>query len=244
MVKVSQVTILAENEEPMEGVLETAKRQCGEMIIVRGCCRGIQRNKGIQMAKYPYVVMVDRDCYFTPNYVKKLLKEMNDDVGAVCGLHIPHPSLSFFSKLEEYSKTAVALNIGYTGAHGTLYNSRAVVDAGGFNVDPTILEDKGEKLILNMKRRGYRVKLVKNALTYHMHHSRPRDIVINGLTCGTTRDTSLFRLFGRFFYSPISGITITKKLLNFFNEIVIILLPFFWIFKCAVFAIAGLFRRI
>jgi len=48
------------------------------------------------MAKYPYVVMVDRDCYLTPNYVKKLLKKMNDDVGAVCGLRIPHPSLSFF----------------------------------------------------------------------------------------------------------------------------------------------------
>jgi len=240
--KVSAVIILTPKGKPMEGVLEEAKRQCDEVIIIRGRCRGIQRNEGIERAKYPYILMVDADCLLTPNYVEKLKKNVNSKTGAVCGLHIPHPSLSFFSKLEEFSKTGVVLNMGYTGAHGTLYNKKAVLEAGGFNADPTILEDKGERLILNMKRLGYSVKLVKEAKNYHLHSSTPRSLVMTALSCETTRE-AIPRLIGRFIISLVTGTILLKKLRNIAGEIRFIM-PFYWSFRCAVFAICGLVRRI
>lgn len=240
--EVSAVIILPPEGQPMKGVMSEAERQCDEVIIVRGRCRGIQRNEGIERAKSPFVLMVDADCLLTPDYVEKLKNQMDPKTGAACGLHTPHPDLSFFSKLEELSKTGVVLNMGYTGAHGTLYNKKAVMEAGGFNTDPAILADKGERLILNIKRLGYSVKLVKEAKNYHLHSSTPRSFVATALSCGTTKQ-AIPRLLGRFIASSAAGATMLKKLRDSTGEMHP-LLPFYWSFRSTVFVICGIVRRI
>ena len=235
--------ILAPDHNPREGVLEAAEEQCDELIIVRGRCRGIQRNMGVESAKNPYVLMVDWDCYITPGYVNSLLSKMDENVGAVCGLHVPHPSLPLFSKLEEYSKTGVVLNMGYTGAHGTLYNSHAVIESGGFDKDPNILSEEEEKLILNMKEKGYKIFLQTDAINYHLHRTSPRTLLGAALTCGTTDKIKLFRALGRALYSPISGGIITVKVLNITYERKLLLLPFFFVFRQFVFFLGTILRR-
>jgi len=240
--EVSAVMILPPEGQPMNGVMSEAESQCDEVIIVRGRCRGIQRNEGIKRAKFPNVLMVDADCLLTPDYVEKLKNQMDPKTGAVCGLHTPHPDLSFFSKLEEFSKTGVVLNMGYTGAHGTLYNRKVVMEAGGFNSDPVILADMGERLILNMKRLGYSVKLVQQAKNYHLHRSTPRSLVGTALSCGTTRQ-AILRLIGRFVVSAVAGAIMLKKVRVATNG-TYLLLPFYWSFRSSVFVICGVVRRI
>ena len=239
---VSAVMILPPEGEPMKGVMSEAESQCDEVIIVRGRCRGIQRNEGIKRAKSPFVVMVDADCLLTPNYVRKLRNQMDSRTGAVCGLHTPHPDLSFFSKLEELCKTGVVLNMGYTGAHGTLYNREVVIEAGGFNTNPAILADMGEKLILNMKGLGYSVKLVPQARNYHLHRSTPRSLVGTALSCGTT-EQAVLRLIGRFVISAVAGAIMLKKI-RVATDRTCLLLPFYWSFRSTVFVICGIVRRI
>lgn len=241
--KVSAIIILAPDHNPREGVLEVAEEQCDELIIVRGRCRGIQRNIGVESATNPYVLMVDWDCYITPGYVNRLLSKMDENVGAVFGLHVPHPSLSLFSKLEEYSKTGVVLNMGYTGAHGTLYNSNAVIESGGFNKDPNILADKAEKLIFNMKDKEYKMFFENSAINYHLHNSSPRTLLRDALTCGTTANIKLFKALGKVLYSPISGGIITVKILNVTYERKLLLLPVYFVFKQFVFFLGTILRR-
>ena len=238
---VTAIVITPPKYEIPKEVTDAITKQCGNLIIVRGRQRAMQRNLGLKLAKTKYVLMVDTDEIITPNYVETLLSRMKDNVAVSFGINVPHYSLPKLAKLEEYFKCVVNFQTGMQG--GRLYIRKVAIDAGGFKVVARELGDFPGEFLKRIRRKGHKLAFEPKAVVYHLNVYTLRKLVKAGLSAPGTKYNPLYRLYARIFTVLIRVFQHYKKVYEASPDHLIFLLPIYAPLRQLLFSICATVRK-
>ncbi len=158
----------------------------------------IARNFGMSKASGNYFLFFDSDCILPDNYMGLIHHELKIDyVDAYGGPDNAHPSFTTIQKAINYSMTSVVTTGGIRGSAEKIdkfyprsFNlglSKEVYEkTGGF---PITKMHPGEDMVLAIEiiKRGYRTRLVKNAFVYHKRRTNLKQFYRQVYKFGKTR---------------------------------------------------------
>lgn len=152
--------------------------------------RGAGCQKGLEIAKGSIIAFTDADCKVPPNWLKGLIKYMdNTDIASVGGPNVTPPNDSLFARVAGDTMmflTGMGSRYGYKGQKvieifhnpgcNVIYRKSAIVKAGGFNKALVTCED--EELDFRLRSLGFHILYTPKIIVDHYRRPTYRKILI------------------------------------------------------------------
>jgi glycosyltransferase involved in cell wall biosynthesis len=144
------------------------------------------RDLGWKAANHPYVLFLDSDTYIEPGTVTRLWSHFSDEnIAGVCcaiacanttNLLARYRDFDFVLSYSGCFEGSGVVECFFDPMQCGLFSKKSLSDINGFDLNYQYAEDL--KLLEELKEIGYRVLVTRDALVYHYHREKIRDLYV------------------------------------------------------------------